>query len=146
MTDMRTAPGPTRIPAQGGAAESAAGGVGTSEPAQLTDEQLKVMVSGNIVAAGGEPQLMPPGTQQAAGAGAATATWRTNVQVTATWMVDETRNAFVYLDGIGWKKVFNGTDGAFSALVALAAQARETGRNVSAREEADGMIHEIYLW
>jgi hypothetical protein len=47
---------------------------------------------------------------------------------------------------VGWKKLYNGRDGAFSALVTLAAQARQTGRNVSCREEADGMIYEIYLW
>ena len=45
-----------------------------------------------------------------------------------------------------WFGQYNGRDGAFQALVALAAQARQTNRIVNLREEADGMIYEIYLW
>jgi hypothetical protein len=47
---------------------------------------------------------------------------------------------------IGWKKIFNGGDASFIALTTLAAQARQTGRPINYREEADGMVHEIYLW
>jgi hypothetical protein len=62
------------------------------------------------------------------------------------WSIDETRNAFVHVVSLGWRKVFNGRDGAFQALVLLASQARQTGRPCNLREEADGMIYEIYLW
>lgn len=150
MTDTRTSPGPTRVPVQGGSSEGVSGGAtGTTEPAQLTDSQLQAMMTSATATIGGEPQLLPPGAQRGAaaeGAGAVTATWRTNVQITALWTVDEVRNAFAYINGVGWKKIYNGRDGAFSALVTLAAQARETGHNVSVREEPDGMIYEIYLW
>jgi hypothetical protein len=66
--------------------------------------------------------------------------------VAALWSINEVRNAWVYLSGVGWKKLYNGRDWAFTALVALASQARETGRTINAREEADGMTYEIYLW
>jgi hypothetical protein len=125
------------------------GTVGTSEPKPLTDQQLAETVGPPSVAEAG-PQLSPPGN----GAGAVTAeamtgigaTWRTSVTVTALWSINEIRNAWVYLTGLGWRKLYNGRDGAFMALVALASQARQTGRPITAREEADGMIYEIYLW
>lgn len=156
MTDMQTgtqtgaptgalaAPGPTQIPSQGAAASSS-GGTGTSAPADLTAEQLQAMMSGGTATTDSRPTLAPPA--QAAGAEAAvTATWRTGVQITALWSIDETRNAFAYVTGVGWKKLYNGRDGAFAALVTLASQARQTGRTVNLREEADGMVYEIYLW
>ena len=66
--------------------------------------------------------------------------------VDATWSINETRNAFFHVTGGAWKKIFNGTDGAFMALCTLAAQAKQTGHQMAIREEADGMVHEIYLW
>jgi len=147
MTDMRT-PGPTRTPPQNVVSDVGAE-VGTSRPEELTDDQLRAMVSGTAATAVGRPTLMPPGAARATGAkaaGAVTATWRSGVTITALWTIDETRNAFAHVDGVGWKKLYNGRDGAFAALVTLAAQARQTGRTVNLREEADGMIYEIYLW
>jgi hypothetical protein len=93
------------------------------------------------------PVLLPPGT-----AGATTAvsgvvgTWTSGVMCDATWCINETRNAYFHVTGGAWKKIFNGTDGAFMALTTLAAQAKQTGHQMNIREEADGMVHEIYLW
>jgi hypothetical protein len=67
-------------------------------------------------------------------------TWHTNVRI------DATRTASVHIAGVGWRGIYDGGDGAFLALTMLAAQARQTDRPVSLREEDDGMIHEIYLW
>lgn len=93
------------------------------------------------------PTLAPPEVQVSAeDTLAATATWHTSVKIDALWGIDETRNAWVRVVGVGWKKVHNGRDGAFQALVTLAGQARQTGRPVNLREEAGGVIHEIYLW
>jgi hypothetical protein len=149
MTDTQTAPAPSLIPSQASAAAGRAAAPGTTEPRELTEEGLQAMLGGSATAGAGAPTLMPPGVANAAvtaAAGAVTATWRTNVQISALWSIDEVRNAWAYVVGIGWKKLYNGRDGAFSALAALAAQARQTGRNVTLREEADGMIYEIYLW
>jgi hypothetical protein len=93
----------------------------------------------------GSPTLVPPATAALA-AEAVTGTWQNNVKIDALWCVDETRNAWMRVAGVGWKRIYNGRDGAFTALVTLASQARQTGHAVNIREEADGMIYEIYLW
>jgi hypothetical protein len=87
----------------------------------------------------------PPTAAAAAGDQAVAATWLSG-QVTALWSIDEVRNAWMLVAGVGWKKIYNGRDGAFQALVAIASQARQTGRSINFREEADGMVYEIYLW
>jgi hypothetical protein len=98
------------------------------------------------------PTLAPPQREAAAGAriasttdGVTTAVWQYGKTVSATWSINEERNAWVLVDGVGWKKIFNGTDGAFTALTTLAAQARQTGHQISFREDG-GMIYEVYLW
>ncbi len=120
---------------------------GASRPSEVAAEQL-VQHSG--VSA---PTMTPPGTTgTGAAAGttmlpsAVTGTWLTNVTVDALWAINETRNAFFHTGAGAWVKVFNGSDSAFTNLVTLASQAKQTGRPISYRVEADGMAHEIYLW
>lgn len=97
------------------------------------------------------PSLLPPqhdpsrAAAAAAGDAVTAAVWTYNRTVSATWSINETRNAWILVDGVGWKKIFNGTDGAFTALTTLAAQARQTGHAVSFREDG-GLVREIYLW
>lgn len=117
--------------------------VGESRPGDLTVESLGGDPAATAVSA---PSAEPPATvTDGAAAGAVTATWRSG-QVTALWSINEVRNAWVHVAGVGWKKIYNGRDGAFMVLTALASQARQTGRSINFREEADGMIYEIYLW
>jgi hypothetical protein len=92
------------------------------------------------------PSLRDPSSFAEADLGAVTATWRSSQYIDAMWSIDQTRNAYMLVRGLGWRKIYNGRDGAFTALVSLASQARQTGRQVSFREEADGMVYEIYLW
>lgn len=116
---------------------------GSSEPTTLNEVQIALRVSEASPIAG--PTALPPAVA-AATAGEVTGTWRNNVKIDALWTIEETRNAWVLVGGLGWRKVFNARDGAFMALVELASQARQTNRPVNIREEADGMIYEIYLW
>jgi len=116
---------------------------GTSSPTAVSDAQLAALVAGSTPLAG--PTLMPP-TAAAGAAEAITGTWRSNVKIDALWTIDEPRNAWVHVVGLGWRKIYNSRDGAFQALTTLASQARQTNRPVNFREEADGMIYEIYLW
>lgn len=97
---------------------------------------------------GAAPALEPPSAAGAQGAAAAALAgiWSSSVLVDATWTINEHRNAFLHVAGGGWKKLFNGTDAAFDSLVTLVAQAKQTRRPVTIREEADGLVHEIYLW
>jgi hypothetical protein len=108
----------------------------------MTGEQLAAMA----VEAPAAPTLEPPAAAEAAAEAGVAATWRNNVRIDALWSIDETRNAWVNVVGLGWRKIYNGRDGAFQALVSLASQARQTNRIVNLREEADGMIYEIYVW
>ncbi|MGW1786105.1 hypothetical protein ACWCQQ_44585 [Streptomyces sp. NPDC002143] len=78
--------------------------------------------------------------------GSATEGWIQNVLVDAMWSTGQTRNAHLHVKGGTWKKIHNGSDAAFTALTTLAAQARQTGRPITFREEPDGMVHEIFLW
>lgn len=116
---------------------------GTSTPTTVSDEQIAVRIAESSPLAG--PTVLPPTVAVETTEGVA-ATWRNNVKIDALWSIDETRNAWVRVVGLGWRKIYNGRDGAFQALATLAAQARQTGRPVNLREEPDGMIYEIYLW
>ena len=119
---------------------------GMSEPTQALPESLAAQLL-EATTAEMRPKLLPPGVEGAAEAAAAAAgIWRTGVHVTALWVINEVRNGWMNVQGIGWRKLYNGRDGAFTALVTLASQARQTNRPITFREEADGMVYEIYLW
>jgi hypothetical protein len=139
MTSINSHAGPSLAPPSRHSA-SAVGTAGHSAPT-MTGEQLAAIAVEAPVA----PTLMPPGAEVGAEAGVA-GTWRNNMQIDAVWCMNETRNAFVHVAGLGWRRIYNGRDGAFQALVSLASQARQTNRIVNFREEADGMIYEIYVW
>lgn len=116
--------------------------VGTSTPGARTVES-----SGGDAASvsATAPTAGPPTVGDAATGEEVSATWRSG-QVIALWSVNEIRNAWANVQGVGWKKIYNGRDGSFLALTTLASQARQTGRSINFREKADGMIYEICLW
>ena len=120
---------------------------GASRPAELSDEQV---AQAQAPPAEARPTVEPPEGLVSGAAGVAaegvTATWRTGMTVTALWSINEVRNAWMHVNGLGWRKIYNGRDGAFTALTTLASQARQTGKPINFREEADGMVYEIYLW
>jgi hypothetical protein len=139
--DLLAGPGPTT----GSSSSSTAPGL--TEPMPLTSEMVATLTAQAAVEMG--PVLTPPGVTVQAEAEIAesiTGTWRQNVVVTALWSINETRNAWIHLQNIGWKKIFNSRDGAFTTLVTLASQAKQTNRPITCRVESDGMIYEIYLW
>lgn len=130
----------------------AAAGDGTTGtlPTRLAPSDDVTLVTSVVPDTAG-PTLLPPqaaassAVTSASSDGVTAAVWTYNKTVSATWCVNETRNAWMLVDGVGWKKIFNGTDGAFTALATLAAQARQTGRTMSFREDG-GVVREIYLW
>jgi hypothetical protein len=130
------------------AGESGSAATGQSEPTLNAPAASQMTNGGTAVAEREQPKLRPGETGAAAIAalGAVTGTWSTGALIDAMWSANEIRNAWMHVASVGWKKIFNGTDGAFMALTALASQARETGHTVNYRVEADGMVHEIYLW
>jgi hypothetical protein len=123
-------------------------GNGVPAPRPLTDVEHAVIGAAATAAEG--PKLAPPGAGAAsavvAAAGAATGTWTSGVKVNALWAQFSTRNAYMSVQNVGWVKILNVTDAAFLALTTLASQAKQTQSQVVYRTEADGMVHEIYLW
>lgn len=101
---------------------------------------------------GGSTSL-PPGTGDAApsirppeGVGAGVTAWLNNKRITGLWTINQNRNSWVAVDGVGWKRLANNSDSAIVALAMLGSHAREKNSVVNYREEADGMIHEMYVW
>jgi hypothetical protein len=143
----RTRPKETPPAAKAKTEREATGSVGTTEPKPITDETLVDVLEAEAEIEG-RPTLDPSSIAgvQAEAVAAVTGTWRTGMTVTALWSINEVRNAWMHVSGLGWRKLYNGRDGAFRALVALAAHARQTGRPINFREEADGMVYEIYSW
>jgi hypothetical protein len=149
--DTQTPGRPELIAGPGPGASTGGSSIGTApgltEPKPLTNEMVASLTAQAAVEMA--PVLLPPGIAGHADTQTAesiTGTWRQNVVVTALWSINETRNAWIHLQNIGWRKIFNSRDGAFTALVTLASQAKQTNRPVTVREESDGMIYEIYFW
>jgi hypothetical protein len=125
------------------------GAAGTTQPKPITGEQLADVLEAEAEIEGRptlDPTSVTGGAAQAQAVAAVTGTWQTGVTVTALWSINEIRNAWFHGTGIGWRKIYNGREGSFRALVALASHARQTGRPINFRQEADGMVYEIYVW
>ena len=113
------------------------------------DEQLLAAVGGGLTEA--VPTLEPPEAGLAAGvaAGAAagvTGTWLSDKRVGALWGINQIRNSWAYITGVGWKMFYNTSDSSVTAMTMLASHARQTNSRFDYREEADHLIHEIYVW
>jgi len=76
----------------------------------------------------------------------AVAAWLDDKRISATWCINQNRNVYVAITGVGWKKLANNSDSAIVALNMLGTHARQMNSPVNYREEADGMIHEMYVW
>jgi hypothetical protein len=150
----RSSNGPTRTRASAPSSTSVSAPVTEEFPGLAVPTREAPADTASVVVApetATTPRLMPPtlrdpSSMAEADLGAVTATWRSSQYIDAMWSIDQTRNAWMMVRGLGWRKIYNGRDGAFTALVSLASQARQTGHQISFREEADGMVYEIYLW
>jgi hypothetical protein len=88
-----------------------------------------------------------PTLDPTAGVGADQITaWQNDKRINALWAKNQNRNVFVGVTGVGWKKLANNDDTAIVALTLLSGSARITQSPVNYRDEADGMIHEMYVW
>lgn len=70
--------------------------------------------------------------------------WLNNVQVVGLWTIDQDRNAWAYLAGIGWRKVSPDNDNIFFDLLRLLAAAKEGKRPVNVYQ-VGGVIKQIYV-
>jgi len=141
-----------------GAAQSGGGGAPSLEPPQRSNQS-----SGDNAMSEQKPSLIPPTSGGSTGGESGTSAprltpssalssdgavgaWNGDKRVSALWGINQNRNSWVYITGVGWKKLANNSDTAVVALTMLAAHAKQTQTNYSYRDEADGMIHEAYVW
>ena len=104
-------------------------------------------VSGAGLGAAVAPSATPPAKLQGAAAvGGAGTVWNNNQLVNALWTINQDRNSWVAIQGVGWVKLSPGSDTGVVALTMLAAHAKQLQTPVNYRTENDGMIHEIYAW
>ncbi len=101
---------------------------------------------GSGAAQAGAPTAGPPISAQEGAAAVGASVWVTNQRVNALWTIAESRNSWVGIAGVGWRKLANNSDTAVVALTILAANAKQTQGILNYRQEADNMIHEMYLW
>jgi hypothetical protein len=71
--------------------------------------------------------------------------WQNNKKIAGLWTKAETRNSWLNVTDLGWKKIFNGSDTAIVAITIVAAQALEKQSPVNVLIENDQVI-EIYAW
>jgi hypothetical protein len=132
---------PTELPPNGGTGTLTAG---AARPQELSERELAA------VSAGGVGQARP--TQPPSGAAAVkevegiAGLWQSGVHVNMLWSINQDRNAWMSIENVGWKKLSTASPTGIVSLAALAAHARQLQSSVSYREEADGMVHELYVW
>ena len=139
-TNAKQAGAPTLAPPEAATGDGVE--VGATRPSELMAEELLAGAEATAVA-GGAPALAPPA---AALAEEGVTAWLSDKRVSGLWSIDEVRNSWVAITGVGWKKLHNTSDSALTALTMLGAHARQMSCRVDYREEADGMIHEMYVW
>ncbi|KGJ79107.1 hypothetical protein GY21_06150 [Cryobacterium roopkundense] len=66
--------------------------------------------------------------------------------ITALWAEQSNRNAWVFLQSSGWKRLDPLTDTGSTALTLLAAHARATGSAPYADENLAGTLNTLYVW
>ncbi|THU40824.1 hypothetical protein FAM09_01545 [Niastella caeni] len=79
--------------------------------------------------------------EEAYGAGV----WHTNKKVVGVWTIAQTRNAWVNLTDLGWKKLYSGSDSSIVAFNILTTHALEKQTFVNVLIENDQII-EMYAW
>ena len=113
-----------------------------------TQDPPSASLGGEGQGTGGAAEAMPTLLPSAAGVSSSggVAAWLNDKRVTALWVINQNRNSWAFISGVGWKKLANNSDTAVVALTMLAAHAKQSQTNYSYRDEADGMIHESYVW
>jgi C1A family cysteine protease len=71
--------------------------------------------------------------------------WRQNVRVVGLWAINEDRNAWVYMDGFGWRKVSPDNDNILFDMLAQLIAAKAKGGVVTFYEE-QGVIKQLYAF
>jgi hypothetical protein len=133
---------PTKAPAQPRRSTTPVGG-GAAPAPTITPEQVAVKPPGaNGTTGPGAPEMAPPGAGAQAAAGAVTLT---SAKVGGLWTSDNSTNAWVFLNGIGWRRLSPANATAHQALLELARVARDANASVQCDEDGS-TVHAMYVW
>ena len=125
---------------------AAATSTAVGEPPRALTGAEQALVVGTTAVIGNGPTMSPPGTAGALStAGDASTTWQANTRVGALYTTNNARNAWAYVNNIGWKHLASNQDAAITAMADLTRLSKDTNMRMDYREESDG-IHEIYIW
>jgi hypothetical protein len=102
----------------------------------------------------GAPTATPPagksvkagGAGAPGSAGAVKTVWNNSQIVNALWTINQDRNSWLGIQGVGWLKLSTASDTGVVALTVLASHAKQMQTVINYRVEDDGMVHEIYAW
>ena len=75
--------------------------------------------------------------------------WQNNRRIIGLWTINETRNGWAFVQGLGWRKLARGNNSMFQSMVTMCTHAKADNRPVNFREVGVGgniEIHEIYVW
>ncbi len=120
----------------------------TKPQQDLLSQAATTSDAGAAAGGAGAPTAEPPAAAVSDGGavGIGASVWVSNKKINALWSINENRNSWVGVAGVGWVKFANNSDSAIVAFTMLGANARHTQGLVSYRQEADNMIHEMYVW
>jgi len=69
--------------------------------------------------------------------------WRSNVRVVGLWTINQDRNAWVYMNGYGWRRIAYDNENILRDILAQLIAAKAKGSNVTFYEE-QGVIKQVY--
>jgi hypothetical protein len=137
---------PTESPPDTGDGNAAGAGAGTgtvAPPRELGDLAGELIAGAAAAGAAAEPTLQPP---SAAVTGEGIGLWVSNKQIDALYSTYAARFSWMHVAGGLWRRFSPVSDSGVAAMALLAAHARDRGRPVNYREEADQFVHEMYVW
>jgi hypothetical protein len=117
-----------------------------TKPQQDLLTSVSVTARGEGGAVSAAPTAEPPTSAEGGGIGAVGTVWVSNKKINALWSINQDRNVWLGVAGVGWVKLANTSDSGIVAFTMLGANARQTQGNVNYRQESDNMIHEMYVW
>ncbi len=117
----------------------------TEDKPNQNPEEILVENSGKVESSESTPfdsnKSTSSGFEGSYGAGV----WNNNKKIQGLWSKAETRNSWINLTDLGWKKINNPTDTTVTAMTIIAASGISTQSSVNVLLE-NNLIHEIYLW